>query len=94
MGNERGLIFVGFDRYERRNEYRGRQTVGDVLSTLSEEQRTLFYKYIGEITSGYLSEETRKAYAKMAMTELDRDQFRVVAWLEMNALEEKGKSDE
>ena len=77
--------------YEHRNEYRGRQTVGDVLNTLSEEQRTLFYKYIGEITSGYLSEETRKAYAKMAMTELNRDQFRVVAWLEMQALEEKGK---
>lgn len=77
--------------YERRNEYRGRRTVGDVLNTLSEEQRMLFYKYIGEITSGYLSEETRKAYAKMAMTELNRDQFRVVAWLEMNALKEKEK---
>lgn len=82
-------------RYERQNEYRGRRTVRDVLDTLSEEQRMLFYKYIGEITSGYLSEETRKAYVKMAMTELNRDQFRVVAWLEMKALEEKkGKSDE
>lgn len=82
-------------RYERRNEYRGRRTVGDILNTLSEEQRTLFYKYIGEITSGYLSEETRKAYAKMAMTELNRDQFRVVAWLEIQALEEqKEKGDE
>jgi len=81
-------------RYECRNEYRGRRTVEDVLNTLSEEQRMLFYKYIGEIISGYLSEETRKAYAKMAMTELNRDQFRVVAWLEMKALEErKEKSD-
>jgi ribonuclease HII len=89
------LIFVGpLERYECQNEYRGRRTVKDVLDTLNEEQRTLFYKYIGEITSGYLSEETRKAYAKMAMTELNRDQFRVVAWLEMKALEEKGKNDE
>ena len=84
---------MGFEKYEHRCEYRGRQTVGDVLNTLSEEQRTLFYKYIGEITSGYLSEETRKAYAKMAMIELNRDQFRVVAWLEMQALEGK-KGDE
>ena len=85
---------MGPEAYGQRNEYRGRRTVRNVLNTLSEEQRTLFYKYIGEITSGYLSKETRKAYAKMAMTELNRDQFRVVAWLEMNALEEKkGKSD-
>lgn len=80
---------MGPEAYERRNEYRGRRTVGDVFNTLNEEQRMLFYKYIGEITSGYLSEETRKAYAKMAMTELNRDQFRVVAWIEMNALKEK-----
>lgn len=85
---------MGFEACGQRNEYRGRRTVRDVLDTLSEEQRMLFYKYIGEITSGYLSEETRKAYAKMAMTELNRDQLRVVAWLEMNALEEKGKSNE
>lgn len=81
-------------RHECRNEYRGRQTVRDVLNTLSEKQRMLFYKYIGEITSGYLSEETRKAYAKMALSELNRDQLRVLAWLEMKALEErKEKSD-
>lgn len=89
------MIFVEIGRYERQNEYRGRRTVGDVLNTLSEEQRTLFDKYIGEITSGYLSEETRKAYAKMAMTEFNRDQLWVVAWLEMKALEKmKEKSDE
>lgn len=70
-------------------EYRGRRTVGDVVNTLNEEQRSLLYKYIGEITSGYLSDETRKAYVKMAMTELDRDQFRVVAWLEMKAVAEQ-----
>ena len=75
---------------------RGRhETVGDVFGTLTEEQKDLFHEYIGEITSGYLSEETRKAYAKMALSELNRDQLKVLAWLEMKVLEEKkGKSDE
>jgi len=79
-------------RYDN-NEQDKRVTVRDVFNTLSEEQRKIVGRYLGEITSGYLSDETRKAYAKMAMTELDRDQFRVVAWLEMKAVAERKEGD-
>ena len=88
------MIFVGYDGHD----YVGRgrhETVGDVFGTLTEEQKDLFHEYIGEITDGYLKDETRKAYAKMALSELNRDQLKVLAWLEMKILEEKkGKSDE
>lgn len=71
---------------------RGRhETVGDVFGTLTEEQKELFYKYMGEICNGYLNDETRKAYAKMALGELNVDQVKVLAFLEAKLLEEKGR---
>jgi len=82
-----GSRFTSFD--EQRHE-----TVGDVYGTLTEEQKELFCEYIGEITNGHLKDETRKAYAKMALSELNREQLRILAWLEMKVLEEgKEKSD-
>ena len=72
-----------------------RATVGDVWNTLTEEQRSLFYEYTYEICNGYLSEKTRKAYAKMALEELNADQLKVLAWLEAKLLaERKEKGDE
>lgn len=83
---------MGYDCYG----YVGRgrdETVGDVFGTLTEEQKELFREYIGEITDGHLSDETRKAYAKMALSELNSDQLKVLAWLEMKMLEEKKGSE-
>lgn len=84
-------------RYEHRydnNEQDKRVTVRDVFNTLSEEQRKIVERYLGEITAGYLTERTRKDYAKMALNTLNADQLKVVAFIEMKTLEEKGKSDE
>ena len=79
---------MGYDCYGY--VWRGRhEAVGDVFGTLTKEQKELFYKYIGEIINGYLKDETRKAYAKMALSELNSDQLKVLAWLEMKVLEEQ-----
>lgn len=66
-----------------------RRTVGDVWGTLTEAQRNLFYEYTYEICNGYLKDETRKAYAKMALGELSVDQVKVLAFLEAKLLEGK-----
>lgn len=66
-----------------------RRTVGDVWGTLTEAQRNLFYIYTYEICNGYLNDETRKAYAKMALWELSMDQVKVLAFLEAKLLEGK-----
>lgn len=78
-----------------RSKRRDRTTVGDVFDTLGEEQKTLFYEYTYEICNGYLRDETRKAYAKMALSELNADQLKVLSWLEAMMLSEKnGKEKE
>lgn len=83
---------MGYDCYG--HVERGQhETVGDVFGTLTEEQKELFHEYAGEICNGYLKDETRKAYAKMALSELNRDQLKVLAWLEMKMLEEKKGSE-
>lgn len=69
--------------------YRSRRTVGDVWGTLTEAQMELFYEYTYEICNGCLKDETRRAYAKMALGELSMDQVKVLAFLEAKLLEEK-----
>ena len=75
-----------YDNYEQGK----RVTVKDVFNTLSEEQRKIVERYLGEITRGYLTERTRKDYAKMALNTLNADQLKVVAFIEMKTLEGKG----
>lgn len=78
-----------------RSKRRDRMTVGDVWNTLTEAQKGLFYEYSSEISNGYLTDETRKAYAKMALKDLNRDQLKVLSWLEAMILsEQKGKEKE
>ena len=82
---------MDLDRKRRRDL----KTVGDVWGSLTEEQRNLFYEYTYEICNGYLKDETRKAYAKMALSELNGDQLKVLAWMEAKLLaEQKEKGDE
>lgn len=75
----------------KRDQHRDRMTVGDVFETLTERQKALFYRYTFEICNGYLGDETRKAYAKMALSELNSDQLKVLSWMEAMMLEEKKK---
>lgn len=73
---------------------RGRKTVGEVWNSLTEVQRYLFHEYMFEVCNGYLSDGTRKAYAKMALSELNGDQLKVLAWMEAKLLaEQKEKGD-
>lgn len=88
------MIFVEIGRYDHwydSNEQGKRVTVKDVFNTLSEEQRKIVERYLGEITAGYLTEGTRKDYAKMALNTLNADQLKVVAFIEMKMLEGKGR---
>lgn len=72
-----------------RYEHGSRKTVGEVFETLTEEQKELFHEYAYEICNGYLKDETRKAYAKMALSELNPDQLKVLAWMEAKLLAER-----
>ena len=88
------MIFVEIGRYDHRydnNEQGKRVTVKDVFNTLSEEQRKIVERYLGEITAGYLTERTMKDYAKMALNTLNADQLKVVAFIEMKMMEGKGR---
>ena len=81
---------MDLDRKKRREM----KTIGDVFRTLTEEQKELFHEYAYEICNGYLKDETRKAYAKMALSELNVDQLKVLAWIEAKLLaEQKEKGD-
>ncbi len=72
-----------------------RKTVSDAWNSLTEVQKYLFHEYMFEVCNGYLGDRTRKAYAKMALSELNGDQLKVLAWMEAKLLaEKKGKSDE
>lgn len=76
-----------------RKRHRDMRTVGDVWGSLTEKQKALFYRYTFEICNGYLSDETRKAYAKMALSELNSDQLKVLAWMEAKLLTEQKENE-